>query len=77
MSRKTVTIVKCDICGKEENVRAVKYPVLFTTEQTEGRCCTPYLSYQELDLCDECIDKVVKVKGWGAQGYNHYSLKED
>lgn len=75
MSRQTVTIVKCDLCGKEENVRHLKYPVLFTTDQTEGRGCTPYISHKELDLCDECIDKVIKITGWGAQGYNHYSIK--
>lgn len=65
MSRQTVTIVKCDLCGKEENVRHLKYPVLFTTDQTEGRGCTPYISHKELDLCDECIDKVIKITGWG------------
>lgn len=69
------TVVSCDICEKEDsNCKQVEYPVLFYTEQTEGRLCNPYISQQKIDLCDDCFNKVIKVKAHGAQGCNMYEL---
>ena len=62
----------CDCCKKEKPTQKVKYPVLFTTEQTEGRAVAPYISYQELDLCESCIRLNVGIAGSGAMGYNEY-----
>ena len=62
----------CDCCKKEKPTQKVKYPVLFLTEQTEGRSVDPYISYQELDLCKECIRLTVCISGTGAMGYNEY-----
>lgn len=71
--RKKVEIVKCDICGKEdESCKTINYPVMFFSDQTEGRPCKPYISQETIDVCDNCIRKIVKVKGYGAQGYNNY-----
>lgn len=64
--------VICDCCKLEKPTMKVKYPVLFLTEQTEGRNVDPYISYHDLDLCAECIRENVGICGVGAQGYNEY-----
>lgn len=69
------TIV-CDCCKLEKPTQKVKYPVLFLTEQTEGRNVDPYISYQNLDLCKECISNSISIYGVGAQGYNTYKPLE-
>ena len=62
----------CDCCKLEKPTTKVKYPVLFLTEQTEGRSVKPYLSYQDLDMCKECIQTTITISGTGAMGYNEY-----
>lgn len=65
----------CDICFKEKEIENRVIQVIFTTEQTEGRSCEPYLSPQKIDICKECLDKVLKgnyIWGHGAQGNNSY-----
>lgn len=62
----------CDCCKLEKPTQKVKYPVLFLTEQTEGRSVTPYISYQDLDLCHDCIRTNITISGTGAMGYNEY-----
>lgn len=79
--RKTETITKitCDICSKiikEDEAITVKYPVVFTTEMTEGRSVNPYIAYEKLDCCIDCSKKILKITGYGAQGYNNYGLIE-
>ena len=71
--------VYCDICHKKATTYKM-LQVIFTTEQNEGRPCKPYLSYPEaLDLCDDCLDKIMKgnyVFASGVQGYNDYYFKK-
>lgn len=74
--KKTIEICHCDLCKKEADIIAIKYPVEFLTEQTEGRNCKPYISYQDIDVCEECKSKILVVQGWGAQGFNNYIVKE-
>ncbi|MEG0601146.1 MAG: hypothetical protein RR494_13335 [Vagococcus sp.] len=73
------TVIKeyfCDLCEKEvdkqSKLKSVSIPVKFTTEQTEGRSCTPYLQQKTFELCESCIDRVVAVGAYGAQGHNTY-----
>lgn len=67
----------CDVCKKEvKKVTEVNYPVIFHTEQTEGRSCSPYISQNKIDLCDECAEKVLMLHGVGAQGFNDYTIVE-
>ena len=67
----------CDVCKKEvERITTVNYPVIFHTEQTEGRSCSPYISKEKLDLCDECAERVLMLDGWGAQGVNSYDIRK-
>lgn len=62
----------CDCCKKEKPTQKVNYPVLFLTEQTEGRSVKPYISNQELDMCADCIRINISISGTGAMGYNKY-----
>lgn len=71
------TIMSCDIkdCNSEKEVKTVEIQVIFTSDQTEGRSCNPYLSKQKFDMCQNCLDKLLKgnyVFAYGAQGYNTY-----
>ncbi|MEG6613750.1 hypothetical protein V6C42_12920 [Pseudoclostridium thermosuccinogenes] len=70
------TITTCDVCNKEAEVVSVNYPVVFHTEQNEGRACESYISQQKLDICEEYQQKLLMLDGWGAQGYNSYKIKE-
>lgn len=72
--KKTIEVVTCDICGKEENCTNISYPVMFYTEQTEGRSCSPYISNQKIDICEDCLGKTVRVHATGAQGHNTYYI---
>ena len=72
----------CDIkdCDNKvpEKFQDILVSVKFTTEQTEGRPITPYLATHKLDLCESCIQKMLRnniiITGSGAQGYNEYIL---
>lgn len=65
----------CDICGKEEkDIKRICYPVVFQTEQTEGKSVKSYISNTNIDVCPSCCEKILKLSATGAQGYNHYSI---
>lgn len=67
----------CDICGAEfAERRQVNVPVVWTTEQTEGRSCKPYYGVERLDLCEDCADRVHVVEAAGAQGRNRYVFRK-
>lgn len=67
----------CDVCKKEvEKITTVNYPVIFHTDQTEGRSCSPYISQEKLDLCNECTERILMLDGWGAQGVNSYDTRK-
>jgi hypothetical protein len=67
----------CDICKKEAKVTAIKYPVIFDTEQDEGRSCEPYISNQVIDVCDDCKKQILVIHASGAQGFNNYRIKKE
>lgn len=67
----------CDICGentKEKDIFQVNYPVIFTTNQTDGVNSKPYLEQKQIDICRHCADKVLKITASGCQGYNEYKV---
>ena len=78
MSKRIKTIFKCDICGKEcdkeKDIFSIAYPVIFITEQQEGKSCMPYIDVTRLDLCSKCANKVSKIEAQGAMGYNKYRI---
>jgi ribosome-binding protein aMBF1 (putative translation factor) len=69
-------ITKCDICGKiiKNNLQKYIIPILFTTEQTEGRNHKPYIDFKQLDVCDECLLNSTNITGCGCMGYNKYKF---
>ena len=73
--KKVIEELYCDVCLKKvDKLYDVRYPVIFTTEQTEGRSCPPYIYHTDLGICPKCAEQVLKLKGAGAQGYNDYSI---
>jgi len=73
-------IYRCDLCQIEleeegQLMQGLSFPVLFTTEQTEGRPVKPYITRDTFDLCEQCLDEAVTITGSGAQGYNRYYLR--
>ena len=72
-------IESCDLCKKETEIKEENIQVIFITEQTEGRSITPYLSLEKFDICENCMDKILRgnyVFGYGAQGHNSYYFEE-
>ena len=74
----------CDIdkCQNKvsEDYQKRLVPIIFTTEQTEGRTVTPYLAINKLDICKEHYDHISKgnfIYAHGAQGYNTYYFKNE
>lgn len=72
---------KCDCCGKEvkkENIFiGINYPLIFTTNQTDGVACKPYIQNKNVDLCDDCANKVLKLEASGAMGYDTLKIREE
>lgn len=63
----------CDLCYKE-GAKTYRTLARFHTEQTEGRTVKPYITSTEIELCDECVEKVAVINGKGAQGVNDFWL---
>ena len=69
---------KCDVCGREiERAHSITLPVRWTTEQDEGRPCTPYVKEETIDLCDECFERAVVIEAAGCMGRNSYRLASE
>jgi hypothetical protein len=74
-------IIECDICKvvSQKSFIEEKLPIIFHTEQNEGRSCEPYLEFLKLDVCANCYQKILKgyaIHAEGAQGYNSYYLNK-
>lgn len=72
-----VTIVSCDVClAKDASSRTV--PVVFITEQTEGRHIKPSAvkGNEKIDICNACFEHMLTnremLTAAGAQGFNRY-----
>jgi len=75
MASTTTTV--CDIkgCTCKVNIKRIKIQVIFTSNQTDGANCKPYLSEENFDICEEHLDHILKgnyVWAYGAQGHNEY-----
>jgi len=79
--KKEIVIISCDICAQEDTdspVEEKQIPIIFTTEQTEGRSVKPHLIIQKMDICEECMEIIVRGYipfGHGAQGHNKYGFR--
>ena len=52
-----------------------RFPVIFYTDQTEGRPSDPYISFEKIDICNDCLHKAIRLTGRGAQGNNTYTIE--
>lgn len=74
----TITKHTCDLCKEPATKLQQRVPVVFLTEQTEGRSCTPYLTTTTLDFCEKCLRRIVDrtpLTAYGAQGSNTYEWR--
>ena len=78
--KKVIVKYYCDVCGEETNNEEDKLPVIFLTEQNEGRGCHPYLTKDNIVLCDKCKETMLVdgkfIYAEGAMGSNKYFFKE-
>ena len=72
--KKTTEHYYCDICGEEAQVVTISYPVIFHTEQAEGKECTPFVSSTRLDMCVNCQKQALIVHGRGVPGRHKYTI---
>lgn len=74
------SICKCDLCEKvSPEFQSKEIQVIFTTDQTEGRSTLPYLSNERIDICGNCLNKVLEgnyIFAEGAMGYNNFYFKK-
>lgn len=60
--KKTIEKYFCDICGEEtKDIKHLNYPVIFQTEQTEGRIVEPYIDNTNIDVCPNCCKKILRL----------------
>lgn len=84
MAEQTITIRTCDICpaSTADGVEIVheEVPVVWTTEQTEGRSISPRVRVEKLDICTACMDRIANERQMpdaaGAQGYNRFYFRD-
>lgn len=71
---------RCDICGTEVDQYAVfhaELPVMFTTNQNDGKPHDPYVDVAHVDLCPDCLDRCVTVEASGMMGVNKYRWRAE
>lgn len=72
----------CDVCkeeGGDDLEKDKEIQVIFTTETTEGTIVDPWLYLCEIDICGDCLERVLDGEalfGSGAQGHYKYYFKE-
>jgi len=74
----TITNHTCDLCKEPAKFLQQRLPVVFLTEQTEGRSCKPHLTTETFDICEKCMQRIVDsypLTGYGAQGSNTYEWR--
>lgn len=78
--KKIITEYYCDICGNQTNNLEKEVPIIFLTEQNEGRPTNPYFDKNKIVLCDLCKKKVFfegkQIFANGAMGCNEYYFLE-
>ena len=67
----------CDICHSEGYVEKIPYPVIFHTDQTDGQPCEPYISCEDMDVCEVCKEKLLTLHATGTRGRYIYRIKAE
>lgn len=71
-----LTIVKCDICGSEINVKSHFVPMYRKFDATEGRVFydEPHIVFETIDICEECLKKCTNIYDKRVQGFGQISI---
>lgn len=71
------TIEVCDLCKKEVKTYKMNIPVFRTFDSEEGKINYNKKKFyqRELDLCEECLNKITKVQDVGIM-CEDYVIKE-
>lgn len=65
MSEKLLRVFVCDICGnefKQDQLSSARIPTWSCVSDEDGKGIGPYVTVENMDLCDECIRKAAVVK---------------
>lgn len=78
MQKKVIT---CDICKSEITDRDCRQniPVVFMAKQLFGGYTKPYLSNVTIDICQECLQRLITafpLRATGVQGNDRYYFVE-
>jgi hypothetical protein len=81
-----IIITNCDVCGKEveTGINPQEMQVIFTTNQSDGLPCLPYLHNKRIDICSVCLSLRLtgnSIFAHGAQGntkfyFNGLNMRE-
>ena len=69
MAKQVIEKFICDLCNKETDTFNVQIPVYRTFDSNDGRTFYSRKKFiqEELDLCNECLEKVTKIHSIGVQ----------
>lgn len=70
-----MTIIKCDICGSEINVKSYKVPMYHKFDATEDRSLQIIFGY--MDLCEDCLKKCTNIYDKREQGLGQISIESN
>lgn len=75
--KKSIEIEICDLCKKETKTVRMKIPTYRTFDSEEGNVffCEKRFYNEELDLCEECLNKITRVHSIGVM-CNKYEIED-
>lgn len=76
--KKTIEIEICDLCRKETGTVKMKIPTYRTFDANDGRTFynEKHFCNEELDLCNECLEKITKVHSTGVM-CDEYEIEKE
>ena len=63
--KKEIVIYHCDVCKKETDFKDIqnhRLPVIIRCSQDDGASCEPFIKFEHLDLCKECLCKATVIE---------------
>lgn len=73
------TIITCDICGSEKNVKSLRLPMYRMFDDCDGRTFfdNPHIELDAIDICEECLKKSTNIFDQRVQGYGDIVIREN
>lgn len=72
---KLESVSYCDFCRLPKPIMSIKYPILFYADPDTKGVEFPFVTYEDKDICAECMPKAIPVYKVGDQsppGYHYY-----